>query len=370
MLTACTTPRVRRGVVALAAGIVLWNPTSTTSQTNPPPTARRSTAQAPSVDRNTLLRQGVEATVEHRYQRAEELFRRVGEMWPDDPLPILLQAAGLYAQMQDLENYARSDEFLALLDSTRNLARRRLERGPTADDYFSLATAEGYLAYLALREHRYLSAYRHGIAARSGYRKALELDSTYCDAAVGIGSFLYWRGKALRFLSWLPFVSDRRQEGIDRIVRAIPCTRFGRWTALSNLCWVLLDAGKPEEALRWAEEGLQRFPSSRFFLWPAAEACFRLGRWKEAELLFSQILQGLKGEPKSSGYNELICLLKVAQCRQERGDLEGALAAVSAALSTRVGDGVKSRAEHLFEQARKKYAELQRQLSEVRSPER
>ncbi len=315
---------------------------------------------------DSLLLWAIEATVAHRYSLASCLLAQACAENPAEPLSVLLQAASLQAKMQDLENYAERDSFVALLARARSLASQKLTSQPSARAFFCLGVVEAYSAYDELRRGHQLSAYRHGLRARSYFEKALAIDPQFCDAAVGIGSFLYWRGKALRYLAWLPFVSDRREDGIRTVLDAFPCTKFTRWTSVSNLSWILLDADRPAEALRWAEEGLARFPESRFFLWPAAEALFRMGRWSDSEAFYRRILAGLESQVGSSGYNELLCYLRIAECRRATGDLLGALESLDQALAVRPGNGVESAVEELRERASRLRREVTEELRRQR----
>lgn len=344
-------------------------PAATNTQVSGDPTEALGEPGKPPVAPTTLdslILRAIEATVQHRYPLAQSLLVKAADLDPQDPLPVLLRAASLHARMQDLENYAQQAEFLALLDSARALALRIQTQGPSAHASFCLGTIEAYLAYTSLREGRPLAAYRHGLRARGYFQETLRLDSSNCDAAVGVGSFVYWRGKALRYVSWLPFVYDPREQGIRTILDVLPCTHLTRWTALSNLSWILLDAGRPHEALRWAEVGLQHFPDSRFFLWPAAEALFRLGRWQEAEATYRKILVSLSEEKGSSGYNEVLCHLRIAECRSKTGDLVGALESLDHALIVPVGDGTRKELDEALDRAQRLRRRLAHELSQQR----
>ena len=307
------------------------------------------------------LEQATVAIVQHQYERALHLLDEAAHLQPRSPLPAILRAATVHAEMQDLEQPRLEPLVKALLDSAEAQINQLLvAEDPPVPVLFAAGSLHAYRAYEAVRHHSYFSAYRHGLKANHFFKAALESDSSYCDARIGVGSFQYWRSRALRPISWLPFIPDEREEGLLNLERALPCARLAKWTGLSDLAWILLDAGEPAKAWSVASDGLRSFPNSRFFLWPAAEASYRLGNWRDCERKFKTILAGLRRTEGSSGYNEVICFLKIAEAQAKQGRLREALSTLQDLQGFNLPPETRKRARHLFKQA----ARLRREIEE------
>jgi len=332
-----------------------------------PTASRASVATVPEdttdLDFQATLGLATAAIVRHNYTGALSLLRRADRLNPTSPLPSLLRAATMHAEMQDLEQPKLEPIVAALLDS----AEARLDsvlahRAPSPTDLFAAGSLHAYRAYEAVRHHSYFSAYRHGLKANHFFKAALRADSTYCDARIGVGSFQYWRSRALRPISWLPFIPDEREEGLLNLEQALPCARLARWTGLSDLAWMLLDAGEPAKAWQVASDGLRFFPKSRFYLWPAAEASYRLQNWKDCESKFREILEGLRHTRGSSGYNEVVCLLKIAEAQKMQGHIRAALATLNELRTFPLPPETRKRAKHLLKRAERLHRELEQLL--------
>ncbi len=341
--------------------------TSTLSTTQSPESGQTQPGHRPdttSQDFEATLEQATAAIVSHEYRRALDLLRRAERMRPGSPLPRLLRAATVHAEMQDLEQPKLEPVVQALLDSAEmQLDTLLANHDPTPTELFAAGSLHAYRAYEAVRHHSYFSAYRHGLKANHFFKAALRADSTYCDARIGVGSFQYWRSRALRPISWLPFIPDEREEGLLNLEQALACARLARWTGLSDLAWMLLDAGEPAKAWRVASDGLRFFPHSRFYLWPAAEASYRLGNWKDSEAKFRTILEGLRHTKASSGYNEVVCLVKIAEIQKIQGRPRAALATLEELRNFPLPPETVARAKHLLKRAESLQRELEKSLN-------
>ena len=74
---------------------------------------------------------------------------------------------------------------------------------------------------------------------------------------------------------------------------------------------------QPEKALYYATQGLKKFPNSRYFLWPAAEACKNMGEYFKALEYYEQLLLSVQSEEINNHYNEILLFKKIAECSFE-----------------------------------------------------
>ncbi len=300
-----------------------------------------------------LVRRGIALTVAHRYQEAQACFDSLAAEAPGDPAGPFFQAALIHARMLEYETGQGREEFATLIRRATQLAQHRLAEEPgDARAYFFRGAALGYHAFHAAREGRYLTAWQDGQSSLRDLEMAVRLDSSLADAYLGIGSYKYWRGKLLRYLSWLPFVPEEREEGIRLIRLAIDRGRYSRLTGLSDLAWVLIDAGHLDAALECAHQGLALCEESRFFLWPVAEIYFRQGDYRNCVVWYERLLASLLSAPENNHYNEVICRLKLAHAYAKLGDQAMARLHAETILALPLEDQIRARSRKKLAQAK------------------
>jgi len=296
---------------------------------------------------------GIEFTIEQRYSEAEAAFQQFINEHPDDPAGYFYRGAAVQARMMDWDTEEDDKDFLRWIEQAERLARQRLRRDPNdATAHYYLGSALSYKAYHHGRRKHYPSALRHGLRAVAELEKALRLDSTVTDAYYGIGTYKYWRSRLTAFLHWLPLVEDEREVGIAMIRRAAQGPGPGRLAAQNGLAWILLDAGHVEESIQWSQRGLARFPRSRFFLWPLADAYFRKGAYALAAETYKTILQTLVEEGKPSPTTELQCRWRLARCYAAMEDCEAALQEVQTARALKLSPPVERKLKGRLEKLR------------------
>ena len=100
--------------------------------------------------------------------------------------------------------------------------------------------------------------------------------------------------------------------------------KYTTYAAINELTWILIDHGQVTEALKWAKNGLERYPESRFFLWGAAKSYYNLKQYNEALVIYQKISQSIQHIPYNNHYNEVICYYKIAQCYYKLSQFEAA----------------------------------------------
>ena len=140
---------------------------------------------------------------------------------PDNPIGYLLLGITHYSISNQFRTDACTDTAFFYLDSCIALAKSRIAREPSNPDwYFVLGSAHGYRALHRGAHGSWWGAFKDANQASSNLKKCLELDSTYMDAWYGIGVGDYWKSAKAKFLTWLPFISDKRDQGIREVLLA------------------------------------------------------------------------------------------------------------------------------------------------------
>jgi tetratricopeptide (TPR) repeat protein len=272
------------------------------------------------VPADSLVRSGMDLLVKEDYPAARNEFQKVIELDPDQPCGYFFQAVSLQLEMLDYETHDREKEFYAATDNAVKMSRKALARNPyDAWANFYLGASFFYRAAYEGKRERYWTSLQSGIKGLSALRAAVAYDSTLYDAYMGLGSYDYFRSKATRVLSMLPFVGDNREKGIAEIRLAMERGEFTPILAKNGLVWILLEEKRYDEAETLAAELRASYPGSRTFRWAPAEIAFRKKEWEKVVALSQDLLQSvLDGKPRNY-YNEAMIRQRIALAENSLG---------------------------------------------------
>jgi len=275
---------------------------------------------------DSLVQKTIASTTVQRYEEALALTDLVIKLSPNEPSGYFFRAAVLQARMMDYENHEKDEKaFFAATATCRKLAQRQLlERRNEAWAHFFFGSAIGYEAFVVGKKKKYFEAFRYGWESIQHLEAALKIDPELYDAYLGIGTYKYYRSKMSKRFNWLPFVKDERAIGIGMIRVALAKGLYSRTAAVNGLGWILMDENHPAEALALIDSALTLYPTSRFFLWGAGEAAFRVGRYDHAAAHYQQILASLQNENQLSPYLELVGRTRLARVYQSAHKMEEA----------------------------------------------
>lgn len=108
------------------------------------------------------------------------------------------------------------------LDRAIELAKAETkEEISSAESYFVLGSSYGCRALFRSMHGGWWGAFRDGHNSCINLERAYEKDSSLTDAYCGIGAYHYWKSAKSKAISWLPFVGDKRQQGLVELRRGI-----------------------------------------------------------------------------------------------------------------------------------------------------
>lgn len=96
------------------------------------------------------------------------------------------------------------------------------------------------------------------------------------------------------------------------IKKAVMNSRYSKYLAMHQLVYILLDFGRMEEAVYYAEKLIKRYPQSQFMWWAVAHAYFKSNKLLEAEKTYLKLLQLIKKDAERNPSHLLNCKLKLA----------------------------------------------------------
>ncbi|NOY52757.1 MAG: flagellar biosynthesis anti-sigma factor FlgM [Deltaproteobacteria bacterium] len=219
---------------------------------------------SPEQDRTILTAESM--VMDRRYREADALFDRMEKNDPGSLLPSMGRLLSL--MVQSLEKGAPKarleEEFAA--EFPKNQARmKELERrgNLNAWDHFLLGGSLGVRGLYELNHRRYFSAFLHGMRALSQIHKVAALDPGIHDIAFATGLYKYYRSVKTRYLWFLPFVGDRREEGLAEIRQALEQGHYAVPAAKIALVMLAEREGTDAEGIRLGRKYLREYPNCK-----------------------------------------------------------------------------------------------------------
>jgi tetratricopeptide (TPR) repeat protein len=237
-------------------------------------------------------------------------------------------AATLNSKMTHYENQDDADLFNEAIDKTLDLVEDNLENKPNLPDsiraelFFYEGSAYGYRAFFQGNNGNFIAAVTNGLKSVGSLNETLEIDSTLFGAYLGIGVYKYWRYSRLKFISWLPFVPDDRDEGIAMIKLAIACDSLSRYMAMHQLVYILLDYGHYKEAIPFAEKIVEKYPNSQFMWWANAHTYFKNEDYIRAKSSYLTLHKLIMDDDTRNISHLLRCKFKLAVVYNELNELD------------------------------------------------
>jgi len=323
-----------------------------------------------------IILEGIDLTLNNRFEQAANLYQDLIDSFPQYPAGYFYKGATIQAEMLDAENYQNATEFytlmdhtIAVVDSLRNShMSSHLGGGKNhAWLFFYEGSAFLYRSFLKMKAGEWYAAYQDAKKGVRSLEKTIELDSTIYDAYLGIGSYKYWKSAKSKFLLWLPFITDQRERGIELVSLAIQKGWFVGTVGKDQLVWIFMNRGDFQSALTLAMENYQKYPDSRFLRWTLASAAFYAKDWDLSQKLYADLLQEIRILPENNGFNEIDCLVRLADISREIELWDESYKLADEALRLNLDDHTRDRARNKLKKALeiREDAEKQRNKTDI-----
>jgi len=280
----------------------------------------------PNTEVDSLLRSGIENIINQKYDLAKKDFIILNKEFPKLPIGKIYIAAVEIAKSYDLVIPFKTDFINNNLDDAKEMSEALIDSDGDNNiwnNYF-LALADGYKAYFDALTGDWLSAFGTGVTSVHLFEHCLKIDSTFYEALIAIGTYKYWKSSKMKFLNWLPFVSDEREEGIKLLEKAVSNSSYNSYLAINSLIWIYIDRHEFLRAIKIAESALVRYPNSRFFKYGLARAYEDVDKQKAIQIYY-EILNSFTDAEKLNHCNEIILQHIIAQQYYRLGDSNSAL---------------------------------------------
>jgi hypothetical protein len=248
------------------------------------------------------------------FVRAEQLIDSLDQSGSQAATGRLFRVILYQSQMMAAESNYLNDEYFAALDSLESAARRLLDRGSdSALACFYLGHAHAFRSLYHGHFGGLLKALKSGLAARKAYSRGYEIDSTFHDLALGLGSYRYWKSVKTEAINWTPLFKDEKSSGIELLRLAADSSEISQDAASASLIWVYINEERYAEAIRLATAMRQKYPEGLTFLWGLGEAYFRMEDCRSAVDIYETILARLRHRP-GNYYNFVQASYFLSEC--------------------------------------------------------
>ncbi len=217
------------------------------------------------------------------------------ENQPGNPLGYFLRGAIYQSISEGYRNDSFKDSIYNDLDKAIELCNDLKDDYPDNPVwYFIVGSSYGYRGLHKAFHGSWWSAFKDGFRCSSNLEKALELDSTFYDAYLGLGSYHYYKTVKAKDFIWLPFVSDRREEGQNEIRLAIDSGYLAKNLAREGLLRIGYLEGRHKETVYMADSLLVDCKNEPYALLYKIESLTELESFYEADQLINEYYHSMK----------------------------------------------------------------------------
>jgi len=251
------------------------------------------------------IRTAIEFTLRQEYDSALSMAAQLEKKERSSPAGFFLTVSILSARYYDLNDtsslkrlYKAGEQVLKLTSSKSTVLQR----------YYRAATLS-FLSVILAKEGNLFKGALFGRRGALLFENLLNDKIVSSDALGILGCYHYWASVVLKGLAWIPFIDDRRTQGIAELENGYQNARYMKFALAHSLLWIYYDNGRFREALALCNRVLKQYPDHPLFQTTRMHILYKLGRFEEAQEL------GLALKERYKGREEVPVNLTVIQCK-------------------------------------------------------
>ncbi|MBN1154533.1 hypothetical protein JXB12_06375 [candidate division KSB1 bacterium] len=255
------------------------------------------------------------------YDSALVICDEIIRLHPEEPLGYLGAASIYHGIMRNYWTNRYHAEFDSLITLAIDKGESKLAADDTnAENHFFYGAAKGIKGLQHMRHHEWLAAFREGLSGFNHIKKSYQLDDSIYDAYLGLGLFYYWKSVKTRILSFLRFVKDEREKGIEYIKIAVDKGQFSKLEGQMILLQIYYYEGMFDTALKECQRLEPHFANDPTWLYLRAKILVQLHEWSEARLCYHKLHRKLQASRFKPCYGFLSsCEFGLAHCEYQLG---------------------------------------------------
>jgi len=294
-----------------------------------------------------------------RYESALGKISLIIEREPSNPLGFFLRGSVYETISEEYRNDSFNEEIMENLGQAITLAREKMAVEPDNADWpFICGAAYGYRGLYRAFHGGWWGAFQDGLRCSSNLKKSLGMDSTYYDAYLGLGAYHYYKTIKSKIFLWLPFVADRREQGINELQRCIESGYLATHNARESLLRIYFEEKKYERLVLLADSLETQIPDNPYCLLFYTYGLVELNRLDEA----LERLRKLRLLWNRSPYYDPIGLLEAEYLMAEILYRDGDLGAARVIIDKIISEGEASNKNAYFEETLDKTKKLAKKI--------
>lgn len=260
--------------------------------------------------------EGLDLLYLRKYRAALDQFNTLGKTHPGMSIGPVGEVLVWQALM--LENF--DFKFEQQYQTSHRKARQQLEEaiatpGNDGWDYFLLAGILGIESIHTMRHEEYAKALSRGYEAIKAVRKCSAAAPEFIDIELGDGLFDYWATVISRTSKMLPDLEDKREQGIEKMLRVEQRSLFLQPPATLALTFTWIEEGKRAEALESALKNHQKYPKNIINALVLGRVYGYNRKFAEAERIFKEV-QAI--DPKNQRSHYYLARLYMRQAKHDK----------------------------------------------------
>jgi tetratricopeptide (TPR) repeat protein len=317
---------------------------------------------SPQVD--SIIMRAMDLVYADRNSEGVEEFKKLIDLFPDNPIGYFYVSASLQTVMDDYRNYSNSDELYRYMDLAIEKGEKIKESGTlTAYDWFYYGGAVGFRGIHKALTGNWMGAFVDGLKGKGYLENALKLDPEMYDVYYGLGSYHFWKSLKSRVFWWLPFVSDNRQMGIDMIMVAIEKGKYSKKDAKLALVRIWVENKEYDKAFAMIDELEKIYPNKPFLLWLKAQAQSENNMYDEAIGTYQKLLAALTSSAYYHPAGEVECRYLMARALYEKKDYRESYSQLKTLLALEDAAGNNDLVRDFLRKAKKLKKRIQREAN-------
>jgi tetratricopeptide (TPR) repeat protein len=298
----------------------------------------------------------VDAAYDHfynmEYDRATQEFEKILEKHPNDPFAVnhllstilmhnLYETGGMntgdYTNDSFIGHAPRptdpkiKERIKSLAQRAEALEEQELKANPRNVDalYSRGVTRAQFAVYTGLVERAWFSALRNAVGARHDHERVLELDPTYIDAKMVVGTHNYVVGNlpwSVKVAAALAGLTGSKEKGLEYLREVAKSNGENSVDAKVILSLFLRREHQYDEALGYMQDLANRYPKNHLFPTEVANLQRAAGRLSDAEATYRKVWQNGR-EGKYGNLHYEMAAWGLGDLLRSKKDLGGAAAA-------------------------------------------
>jgi tetratricopeptide (TPR) repeat protein len=228
---------------------------------------------------------------ERNYPEAQKHFWNLSHKYPNSPLGTFGEMA-LYNAMM-FENYDFSlDKAFDQVSHANKLIVDKIaqDKNASAWDLFLCGASSGLRGFYLIRKDQALKAFGQAATADKCLERALKKDPQFVDSYLGTGMSKYWKSVFTQRFKGMPFIKDRRPEGIAEMKKAIAEGTIANELGRAALMFVYLQDNQSRPGLEVAQSLLKDYPQNVIAQQHVGRFQLSLGQREQALQSFNDLI--------------------------------------------------------------------------------